>query len=141
MLVSLAFGLFQGAVDLVSRHQAELRSKHQRLTVDAVAFMNMLGGLLSNAWTLFRLQAVKHLLLPDAWPGLWPMRRAMCRVMSFHSFMEKVGCALIIRGHSRRVPAQVPDTSSALKALQDVHREFPTRRLAFYNTPAGVLLR
>lgn len=128
-------------MDLASRHQAQLRSTHQRLTVDGVAFMNMLGGIMNNAWTLFRLQSVRKLLTPDAWPGLWPMRKAMCRVMTFHTFMDVVGSALILRGHQRRMPAQVPDTSNALRALQDVHKEFPARRLAFYNTAAGALLR
>lgn len=128
-------------MDLASRHQAQLRSTHQRLTVDGTAFMNMFGGILNNAWTLFRLQSVRKLLAPDAWPGLYPMRRAMCRVMTFHTFMDVLGSALIVRGHERRLPAELPDTSLALRVLQNQHRELPTRRLAFYNTEPGVLLR
>lgn len=128
-------------MDLASRHQAQLRSTHQRLTVDGVAFMNMFGGIVSNAWTLFRMQSVRKLLATEAWTGLAPMRQAMCRVMSFHTFMEVLGTSLIVRGHHRRLPAEIPDTSNALRVLQDQHRQFPTRRLTYYNTVDGVALR
>lgn len=108
----------KGAVDLTSRHQAQLRSRHLRLELDGAAFMTLLGALINNAWNGLRLHSIRRQLDVDRWQGLSQARRAMCRAMKFQTFLEKVGVSLIVAGNSRRRPADIPETNEAVRVPQ-----------------------
>lgn len=73
----------QGTVDLTSRHQAQLRSRHLRLELDGAAFMTLLGALINNVRNGLRIHSIRKQLAVDRWQGLSQARRAMCRATKF----------------------------------------------------------